>query len=71
VISFEDTDYEAARGLLQHPSNTYVKDGVRRELAILVDRGVKAELEAVSIDMSRFADEYLPHKVFDSELVKL
>jgi DNA topoisomerase VI subunit A len=71
LIAFNETDFEAARGLLQHPSDTYINNRVREELAILVDRGFKAELEAVSVDMSRFVDEYLPRKIFDCELVKL
>jgi DNA topoisomerase VI subunit A len=49
----------------------YINNRVREELATLVDRGIKAELEAVSVDMSRFVDEYLPHKIFDCDLVKL
>jgi DNA topoisomerase VI subunit A len=57
--------------LLQHPSEAYINSDVREELAILVDRGIKAELEAVSVDMSRFVDEYLPRKLFDCDLVKL
>jgi DNA topoisomerase VI subunit A len=71
LIRFSDTDYEAARRLLEHPSDTYVSDRVRGELAILVDRGAKVELDVLSRDMPRFVDDYLPKKLFDSDLVKL
>jgi DNA topoisomerase VI subunit A len=70
-IPLTDADYEAARRLLEHPSRAYIDDRVRHELAILVDRGVKVELDAISRDMSRLADDYLPKKLFDSDLVKL
>ncbi len=40
-------------------------------LAILVDRGAKLELDAISCDISRLVDDYLPKKLFDSDLVKL
>ena len=71
LIRLTDTDREAARRLLEHPSEAYMKTRVRDELGILVDRGAKVELDAISRDMPRFVDDYLPKKLFDSELVKL
>jgi DNA topoisomerase VI subunit A len=71
LIRFNDTDYEAARQLLEHPSDAYINNRVRDELAILVQRGAKVELDAISRDVSRLVDEYLPKKLFDSDLVKL
>jgi DNA topoisomerase VI subunit A len=71
LIRFSDTDYEAARRLLEHPSDAYINHRVREELAILVDRGVKVELDAISRDLPRFVDDYLPKKLFESDLVKL
>jgi DNA topoisomerase-6 subunit A len=71
LIRLTDTDYEAARRLLEHPSDAYVNSRVRDELAILVDRGAKVELDAISRDVPRLVDEYLPKKLFDSDLVKL
>ncbi len=59
-----------ARGLLGHPSRTYVNDRVRDELAILVDRGIKVELDGLCNDLSRFVG-YLQHKLFDCDLIKL
>ncbi len=38
---------------------------------ILVDRRAKVELDAISRDIPRFVDDYLPKKLFDSDLVKL
>jgi DNA topoisomerase-6 subunit A len=71
LIRFTDTDYEAARRLLEHPSDAYVNKRVRDELAILVDRGAKVELDAIARDIPRLVDDYLPKKLFDSDLVKL
>jgi meiotic recombination protein SPO11 len=71
LIGLTDTDYEAARRLLEHPSDACINARVREELAILVDRGAKVELDAISRDMSRLVDDYLPKKLFDSDLVKL
>ena len=71
LIRFADTDHEAARRLLEHPSEAYVNNRIRDEVAILLDRGVKVELDGISRDMSRFVDDYLPKKLFDSDLVKL
>ncbi len=70
-IRLTDTDYEAARQLLEHPSDAYANHRVRDELAILVDGGVKVELDALSSDPPRLVDDYLPKKLFDSDLVKL
>jgi DNA topoisomerase-6 subunit A len=71
LIRLTDTDYEAARRLIEHPSDAYIHGRVRDELAILVDRGVKVELDSFASDMPRFVGEYLPKKLFDSDLVKL
>ena len=71
LIQLTETDDEAARRLLGHPSDTYVNKRVRDELAILVDRGVKVELDALARDIPRLVDDYLPKKLFDSDLVKL
>ena len=40
-------------------------------MLILVDRGAKVEMDAVSHPISRLVDDYLPKKLFDSDLVKL
>src|SRR5580658_6114561 len=53
LIRLTDTDYEAARRLLEHPSDAYINNRVRDELAILVDRGAKVELDAISHDIRR------------------
>jgi DNA topoisomerase VI subunit A len=71
MIRLSDTDHEAARRLLEHPSTAYINGRVRDELAILVDRGVKVEMDAIARDIPRLVDDYLPKKLFDSELVKL
>jgi DNA topoisomerase VI subunit A len=71
LIPLTETDYEAARRLLGHQSDAYINSHVRDELGILVDRGVKVELDAISRDMPRLVDGYLPKKLFDSDLVKL
>jgi DNA topoisomerase-6 subunit A len=71
LIRLTETDREAARRLLEHPSFGYVNNRVRDELAILVDRGVKVELDAISRDPQRLVDDYLPKKLFDPDLVKL
>ena len=68
-IRLTETDKDKARELLQHPSRTYVNDRVREELAILVDRGFKVELDALFSD-SRLVD-YLQHKLFECELINL
>jgi meiotic recombination protein SPO11 len=70
-IRLEDSDYETARRLLEHPSNAYINSRVRDELAILIDRGAKVEVDAISRDLPRLVDDYLPKKLFDSDLVKL
>ncbi len=57
--------------MLDHPSDAYINNRVRDELAILVDRGVKVELDAISREIPRLVDDYLPKKLFDSDLVKL
>lgn len=71
LIRLTDIDYEAARRLLEHPSDAYINSRVRDELGILVDRRAKVELDAISRDIPRFVDDYLPKKLFDSDLVKL
>jgi meiotic recombination protein SPO11 len=71
LIRLGDYDREAARPMLEHPSDTYVNARVRNELALLVDGGAKVELDAIAQDMSRLVDDYLPKKLFDSDLVKL
>jgi DNA topoisomerase VI subunit A len=71
LIRLRDDDREAARQLLEHPSDAYINRRVRDELAILVDRGVKVEMDAIAHDLPRFVDEYLQKKLFDSDLVKL
>ena len=70
-IRLTDTDYEAARRLIEHPSNAFANHRVRDELAILIDGGVKVELDALFNDLPRLVDDYLPKKLFDSDLVKL
>jgi DNA topoisomerase VI subunit A len=53
-------------------SKTYINEPVRRELSLLLERGEKAELEAaISRDPSHFFNQYLPNRLFDSDLVKL
>ena len=42
-----------------------------KELALLVDGGWKVERDALLRETSRLVDDYLPKKLFDSELVKL
>jgi DNA topoisomerase VI subunit A len=71
LIRLTDAHREAARRLLEHPSYAYINNRIRDELAILVDRGVKVELDAISHDIPRLVDDYLPKKLFDSDLVKL
>jgi len=70
VIRLQETDYEAARRLLEHPSHAYVNDRVRAELSILLERGVKAELDSLIAGASRL-EAYLLHKLFDRDLIKL
>ena len=50
LIRLTDIDHEAARRLLEHPSDAYINKRVRDELGILVDRGAKVELDAISRD---------------------
>ena len=69
-IRLTDSDCEAARRLIEHPSDAYINKRLRDELAILVDGGVKVELDAIVHDVPRFLDEYLSKKL-DSDLVKL
>ena len=71
LIRLTDTDHEVARRLLEHSSDAYINNRVRDELAILVERGAKVELDAISRDIPRLVDDYLPKKLFDSDLVKL
>jgi DNA topoisomerase VI subunit A len=71
LIRLTDSDREVARGLLEHPSDAYINSRVRDELAILVDRGVKVEVDAIARDLPRLVNDYLPKKLFDSDLVKL
>jgi len=71
-IEMEADELEAAKSMLVHPSDAYVNAGVRRELELMIDRGTKTELEAIGgRDFSFFVDEYLPRKLFDTDLVKL
>ncbi len=70
LIRFEETDYEAARQLIEHPSLAYIGQRLRDEMALLVERGAKAELDALCHER-RLMDDYLPKKLFDSDLVKL
>jgi hypothetical protein len=53
------------------PSTSSAASSVRDEPAILVDRGVKLEADAIARDIPRLVDDYLPKKLFDSDLVKL
>ncbi len=69
-IPLDDDEREAIRRLLAHPSHAYVNSRVREELAVLLDLGAKVELDALLHDR-RLVDDYLPKKVFDSQLVKL
>jgi DNA topoisomerase-6 subunit A len=68
-IRLAESDKDKARALLQHSSRTYVNDRVREELAIMVDRGFKVELDALCSG-SRLVD-YLQHKLADGDLIKL
>ncbi len=70
-LRLESNDFEAAKALLSHPSDAYVNKRVREELALMIDRRTKTELEAISVDLSFFVGEYLPRKLFDTDLVKL
>jgi DNA topoisomerase VI subunit A len=70
LMALSDEDSEAARRLLEHSSAAYVNKRVREEIAILVDRGVKVELDELCNE-GRLVDDYLPRKLFDSDLVKL
>jgi DNA topoisomerase VI subunit A len=70
-LQLEANDLEAANALLFHPSDAYVNKRVREELALMIDRRTKTELEAVALDLSFFVGEYLPRKLFDTDLVKL
>jgi DNA topoisomerase VI subunit A len=70
-IRLADDDCEAARRLLEHPSEAYCNDRVRKELEILLERRVKVELDALTSDLPRLVDYYLPQKLFESDLVKL
>jgi hypothetical protein len=58
--------FETIAGVMSTPNNR-----VRDELGILVDRGVKVELDGIARDIPRLVDDYLPKKLFDSDLVKL
>lgn len=68
-IFLTENDADRARELLQHPSRTYVNDAVRKELAILLDRGFKTELDSLCHG-SRLTD-YLRQKLFESSLIEL
>jgi DNA topoisomerase-6 subunit A len=69
--SLDKDELKEANALLHHPSAAYVNERVRQELALMIDRRVKTELEAVSENISFFVGEYLPRKLFDADLVKL
>ena len=69
-IRLDDDAREAIGRLLGHPSHAYVNSRVRDELAVLLDLGAKVELDALLHDR-HLVDDYLPKKIFDSELVKL
>ena len=68
-IRLTESDKDRARELIHHPSRTYVNDRVREELAILVDRGFKVELDAL-LNGSRLVD-YLQQKLAGGDLIKL
>lgn len=68
VLRFHNGDADRARALLDHPSRAYVNDRVRDELAILVEREEKVELDALVRDTRLL--EYLQHKL-ESDLIKL
>lgn len=70
-IALSDIDREQARRFIEHPSDAYVNERVRNEIALLVDGGVKLALDAIARDLPRLIDDYLPKKLFDSDLVKL
>lgn len=70
-IRLTEADVEAARQLRDHPSDAYVNRRVRDELATLVDRRAKVEIDVLVHDVPRFVDEYLPEQLFESEPVKL
>lgn len=65
-------DIESAKLLLHHPSNAYANERVRRELEILIECGFKVELDSLALhEMDFFKGKYLPHKLFETDLVKL
>jgi len=70
-IPLADTDYEAARRLREHPSYAHVRQEVRDEVAILVERRVKVEIDALMRDMPRLVDEHLPRMLLESEPLRL
>jgi len=67
-IRLSEDDRDRAREMIEHPSRAYVNDRIRKELAILVDRGFKVELDTLCRD-SRLVD-YMQHKL-DSDLIEL
>jgi meiotic recombination protein SPO11 len=66
MIRLNEAERLHARALLEHPSHSYVNDSVRQEVAILLERDVKVELDALCADVPRFLDfvrEKLSNKV--------
>ena len=55
---------------MEHPSRTYVNDGVRAELQLLFDRGFKVELDSLALRGSRLVG-YLDHKIADDDAIEL
>jgi meiotic recombination protein SPO11 len=69
-IRLAESDYEAARQLIEHPSHAYISDRIRNEVATLVDRGVKAELDSAWWNDVRRLAGYVQQKL-EGDLVTL
>ncbi|CAN5775874.1 hypothetical protein BH09MYX1_BH09MYX1_39840 [soil metagenome] len=70
TIRLSEEDDVAAHALMAHPSRAFANDRVREELAVLIDRGSKFELDALSNSPSRLVD-YMQHKLTHGGLVEL
>lgn len=71
-IKLSAEDIESAKLLLHHPSEAYANAQVRRELEILLDHGFKLELDSLLGHGTEFLTrEYLPRKLFETDLIKL
>lgn len=71
-IQLTEDDVNATKLLLDHRSHEHVNRSVRKELGILLESGFKVELDAlVAKDVEYLAREYLPRKLFETDLIKL